>query len=293
VDTLLSNADQAMYAAKASGRGCFHYFTPVLQAAAQRRLSLSNDLHHALNSNQFRIYYQPIVELNPQRIVKAEALIRWQHPQHGLISPSEFIPLAEETGMIIQIGDWVFKEAARQVQRLRQLYHPNFQISINKSPLQFRNDNALFQSWLPHLNQLGLSGDSIVIEITEGVLLDVEENVTKKLFAFRDAGIQVALDDFGTGYCALAYLNRFDIDYLKIDKSFVDKIAIKSNDLILCEAIIMMAHKLGLKVIAEGVETDEQCLLLTDIGCDYGQGYLFSKPVAIDEFELLLQRSIL
>ena len=292
IDTLICNADQAMYSAKTAGRSRFHYFTPALQAVAQRRMQLINDLHHALQHNQFVIYYQPIVDLQTAKVLKAEALIRWQHPKQGLISPAEFIPLAEETGMIIKIGDWVFKEAARQVKYLRAHYHAEFQISINKSPMQFRNDNKLFAGWLPYLNELGLAGDSIVIEITEGLLLDAETNIIEKLYVFRDAGIQVALDDFGTGYCSLSYLRKFDIDYIKIDKSFVHNLGVDSNELVLCEAIIMMAHKLGLKVIAEGVSSQEQLDLLTAVGCDYGQGYLFAKPLPMNELELFLKQAL-
>lgn len=292
-DTLICNADQAMYAAKALGRNCFHYFTPELQAAAQRRMNLINDLHGALTEQQFYIYYQPIVDLSTGLALKAEALIRWQHPQHGLISPNEFIPLAEETGMIIRIGDWVFREAACQVKRLRETYHPQFQISVNKSPIQFRNDTVFFQQWLPYLQEIGLSPDGIVIEITEGLLLNTEANIIRKLLTFRDAGIQVALDDFGTGYSSLSYLREFDIDYLKIDQSFIKNLMPASNDLVLCEAIIVMAHKLGLKVIAEGVTTTAQQQLLVAAACDYGQGYLFSEPLTLDELNLFLQRSII
>ena len=276
LEMLMSNADQAMYASKSAGRNRFSYFTQSLQEAALNRMHLINDLRVALSGNQFCLHYHPIVELDSGSIYKAEALIRWQHPERGLINPAEFVMLAEESGMIIEIGDWVFREAVQQVQRLRAAFHPEFQISVNKSPIQFRNDEHYFQEWIPHLQQLGLPGQCISIEITEGLLLDATATVKSKLLDLRDAGIQVALDDFGTGYSSLSYLKKFDIDYIKIDRSFVRNLSATSNDMALCEAIIVMAHKLGLKVIAEGIETAKQRHLLAAAGCDYGQGYFFS-----------------
>ena len=293
IDTLLKNADQAMYAAKNAGRSRFSYFTQAMQEAAQARMRLTNDLRDALAGNQLMIYYQPIVDLATGAIQKAEALIRWQHPTGGLISPAEFIPIAEDTGLIVDIGDWVFHESARQVARWRTMHHAEFQISINKSPVQFHRDSDLqrHNTWLNYLRQLELPGQSIVMEITEGLLLDASYTVTEQLLSYRDAGIQVPLDDFGTGYSSLSYLKKFDIDYLKIDQSFIRNLTADSNDMALCEAIIVMAHKLGIKVIAEGVETAEQRDLLIAANCDYGQGYLFSRPVPAREFEELLQVS--
>jgi len=237
---------------------------------------------------QFWLAYQPIVELTTGFIHKAEALIRWQHPTRGLISPADFIPVAEATGMIIDIGEWVFREAAQQAAQWRTKHHEQFQVSINKSPVQFQKEGNGHLAWFEHLRELGLPGESVVIEITEGLLMDAGALITGQLLAFRDAGIQVSLDDFGTGYSSLSYLKKFDIDYLKIDQSFTRNLSPDANDLALCEAIIVMAHKLGIKVIAEGIETQEQCDLLMAAGCDYGQGYLFSKPVAAGEFEKLL-----
>ncbi len=289
LEMLMSNADQAMYASKSAGRNRFSYFTQSLQKAALNRMHLINDLRSALSDDQFRLYYHPIVELDTGLIQKAEALLRWQHPERGLIDPSEFIMLAEESGMIIEIGDWVFRKAVQQVQRLRAKHHPEFQISINKSPVQFRNDERYFQDWIPHMQQLDLPGQSLAIEITESLLLDASSTVKSKLLDLRDAGIQVALDDFGTGYSSLSYLKKFDIDYIKIDRSFVRNLTATSNDMALCEAIIVMAHKLGLKVIAEGIETAKQRHLLSAAGCDYGQGYFFSKPISSRKLEALLR----
>ncbi|MDO8990382.1 MAG: EAL domain-containing protein [Sideroxyarcus sp.] len=291
LEMLMSNADQAMYASKSEGRNRFSYFTQSLQEAALSRMHLINDLRGALAGDQFRLHYHPIVELASGNIHKAEALIRWQHPTRGLIHPAEFVLLAEESGLIVEIGDWVFREAARQVLRLREIHHPEFQISVNKSPVQFRNDDRYFREWLPHLQKLGLPGQSMTIEITEGLLLDASAGTQTKLLGLRDAGIQVALDDFGTGYSSLSYLKKFDIDYIKIDRSFVRNLSATSDDMALCEAIIVMAHKLGLKVIAEGVETTSQRHLLAAAGCDYGQGHLFARPLPPLEFEALLRTS--
>lgn len=287
VEVLLKNADQAMYAAKAHGRNRYYYFTASMQEAALTRMRLTSDLRIALQADQFRVFYQPIVELSTGRIHKAEALIRWQHPTRGLINPAEFIPVAEETGLIIEIGDWVFNEAANQAAKWRRL-QPDFQVSVNKSPVQFRTGGKSHINWLEHLSSLELPGNSIAVEITEGLLLDASTSVMNQLEEFRKTGIQIAIDDFGTGYSALAYLRRFNIDYLKIDRSFITNITAGSSDMILCEVIIVMAHKLGMKVIAEGIETKEQLDLLVSAECDYGQGYWFSQPVPADEFEQLL-----
>jgi len=286
---ILKNADQAMYAAKNNGRNNFQYFTSSMQQHAVSRMSLISDLRRALPNNQFQLHYQPIVDLVNGDIHKAEALIRWQHPEKGLISPIEFIPIAEETKLIESIGDWVFREASRQSAQWRAAFQPNFQISINTSPVQYKNNAFSAKDWLEHLQTLKLPGDAIVVEITEGTLMESGASVDQILFDFRDANIQVSLDDFGTGYSSLSALKKLHIDYLKIDKLFIDNLEPESNDLALCEAIIVMAHKLGLKVIAEGIETEQQRDLLIAAGCDYGQGYLFSKPLPATEFETLLR----
>lgn len=287
-EELLKNADQAMYEAKKQGRDCFSFFTKDMQQSAQIRMRLLNELHGALDKQQLMVYYQPIVELATRKICKAEALLRWQHPELGWVSPARFVPLAEETGMIVGIGDWVFRCAARQVAIWRQRFDPLFQISVNKSPLQFGKTSYAPDHWLRYLQQLGLPGQSIVAEITEGLLLDATHQVGEHLRVFQEGGIQVALDDFGTGYSSLAYLKKFPIDYLKIDQSFVSHLQADSSDMALCEAIIIMAHKLGIKVIAEGIETPAQYELLVSAGCDYGQGYLFSRPIPADAFSELL-----
>jgi EAL domain-containing protein (putative c-di-GMP-specific phosphodiesterase class I) len=260
-----------------------------MQEAVQKRMRIANDLRVALVDNQFQLYYQPIVDLMTGNICKAEALIRWQHPEFGLISPADFIPIAEETGMIVDIGNWVFRTAAGQVAHRRATYSADFQISINKSPVQFTGRDMSHDDWLDYLNELGLPGESVVIEITEGLLLDASLSTKGKLLVFRDAGIQVAIDDFGTGYSCLTYLQKLDIDYLKIDQAFVYDLEPGSKNMALCNAIIVMAHELGLKVIAEGIETQGQHDLLSLAGCDYGQGYFYARPAEAGVFERLME----
>ncbi|BCM25795.1 hypothetical protein ZMTM_20540 [Methyloradius palustris] len=286
IEALLKSADQAMYAAKEIGGNCYHYFTQGMQADALKRKQLITDLRQATKDNQFEVFYQPIVALASNRIYKAEALIRWHHPERGVVSPLEFISVAEDTGLINEIGDWVFKQTANQVLSWRA-FEPDFQISVNKSPVQFRSANQSCVTWAAYLGSLGLNGSSIIVEITEGLLLDARDVVVEQLEVFRNAGIEIAIDDFGTGYSSLAYLRKFSIDYVKIDRSFTSNIKPGSSDMALCEAIIVMAHKLGMKVIAEGIETIAQRDLLLEAGCDYGQGYWFSKPLPARQFEAM------
>ena len=291
IDSLIKNADQAMYVAKNKGRNRFSYFTRSLQIEAQNRLRMINDLRGALEAGQFSVHFQPIIEMSTGLIHKAEALIRWQHPERGMVSPAYFIALAEEAGLINEIGDWVFRESARWASIWSKRCQGVFQMSVNISPVQFQQGGSMVDEWVEYLTGLGLSGKNMVVEITEGLLLKAESEVTDILFRFRDAGIQVAIDDFGTGYSSLSYLKKFDIDYLKIDQSFVNNLESDANNMALSEAIIVMAHKLGLKVIAEGVETKGQRFLLAVAGCDYAQGNLFSKPLPPEEFERLLNNT--
>jgi diguanylate cyclase (GGDEF)-like protein/PAS domain S-box-containing protein len=285
VDDLLRQADQALYAAKDGGRNRFGYFTPALQEGAQLRARVANDLHGAMQARQFSVEYQPIVALASGEVHMAEALLRWHHPQRGHMAPMDFVPIAEANGMIIQIGEWVFREAARQTQRWRAQLDPRFQISVNKSPVQFHRADEDHAQWLRELAALRLPRQALTVEITESLLLDPSPNVADHLLALRQAGIGVSLDDFGTGYSSLAYLQRYDIDFIKIDKSFVAGLAPGSNDLALCKAMIVMAHQLGIAVIAEGVETLAQRALLLEAGCDYAQGYLFAQAMPAEQFE--------
>jgi diguanylate cyclase (GGDEF)-like protein/PAS domain S-box-containing protein len=289
LETLLKNADQAMYVAKAEGRNRLAFFTRTLQDAAQKRQLLIRDLRLALPEGQLQVHYQPVVEAGSGRIVKAEALLRWRHPQRGLVPPDEFIALAEDVGLINEIGDWVFREVAQQAASWQQAGY-DFQIGINKSPRQFVIGNSQ-ETWLDHLRHIGAAPSWLVIEITEGLLLDERSEVTDKLRKFRDAGVEIAVDDFGTGYSSLAYLKKFDIDYLKIDGSFIRDLIDDPSDRALTEAIIAMAHKLGMQVIAEGVESVAQHDFLRGAGCNFCQGYLFAKALPASEFESLLRDS--
>ena len=284
--TLLKNADQALFETKSLGRNGFSYFTQALHEAAQARLAIIRDLRGALATGQLVVYYQPIVDLRDGRVVKAEALLRWQHPTRGLISPAVFIAVAEDIGLISEIGDWVFKQAANQAGRSRERCGACVQISVNKSARQFLTGHS-HETWVGYLADIGVPGECVAIEITENVLLDDRPELIGKLRQFRAAGIQVSIDDFGTGYSSLSYLKKFDIDYLKIDRAFVRDLTSDASDLALSEAIIVMAHKLGLKVIAEGVETASQRDILAESGCDYAQGFLYAEalpPARFDEF---------
>jgi diguanylate cyclase (GGDEF)-like protein/PAS domain S-box-containing protein len=292
-EDLLRNADQAMYVAKNSGRNQFSFFTHSMQDAAASRLRLIADLREALVRGQFRLFFQPIVELPGGRIVKAEALLRWFHPDHGLYLPDEFIPLAEETGLIHDIGKWVFTEAAFWSHRWSTQLGKPFQISVNKSPVQFFHSDADEPDhWSHYLAEHGFARNCLSIEITEGLLLNASTSVTERLEHYRKAGIQVALDDFGTGYSSMSYLKKLDIDYLKIDQSFVQDMPHDASSRTIAETMIVMAHRLGLKVVAEGIETEEEKQMLIAAGCDYGQGYLFSKALAPEEMERLLRKDI-
>jgi diguanylate cyclase (GGDEF)-like protein/PAS domain S-box-containing protein len=283
-DELLKLADQAMYEAKASGRNRFNFYTSSLQERSLNRLQMTHDLHRALREQQFYLVYQPIVDLRHGTVCKAEALIRWKHPERGLIPPGEFIPLAESIGLIEDIGEWVFHTAARQVRAWRQQLDSRFQISVNKSPFQFLSKRRQASDWARYLRSIDLEPDAITVEITEGLLLEASEWVQQQLRDTRDGGMYLSLDDFGTGYSSLSYLHRYDIDFLKIDQSFMQALDQGSKNLTLCRAIIRMAHELGIQVIAEGIETARQRDLLIETDCDFAQGYLFAKPLLQEDF---------
>lgn len=284
-EQLVINSDQAMYHAKKEGRNRFSFFTARMKEKAIHKNRIIRDLKIATKAEQFGLLYQPIVNLKTNEITKGEALIRWYHPSHGLIPPNEFIPYAEETGIINEIGEWVFKTAVSQTRKITQKLDSDFQMSINASPIQFRKNGIDVNQWYNHLIENDLTGKNVVIEITESLLVDSSSSVKSNLYTMRDKNMQVAIDDFGTGYSSLSYLKRFEIDFLKIDQSFVRNLTANSDDLVLVTTIINMAHQLGCKVIAEGVETKEQMLLLKNADCDFGQGYYFSKPLPPNEFQ--------
>lgn len=290
IETLLKHADQALYAAKSAGRNRFSFFTPTMQEDALNRVRLLADLRRAMAEQQFHLVYQPIIDLSSGAVRKAEALIRWQHPQRGLVGPSEFIAAAEGSGLIVEIGEWVFEQAAQQVRRWRDLIDPQFQISVNRSPVQFHQGPSGSERSLARLRALDLPGSSVCIEITEGLLLDSSAPVVRQWLDLREAGVEVALDDFGTGYSSLSYLQRLSINLLKIDQLFVRHLTPTSTEFSLCRAIIMMAHELGMKVVAEGIETEQQRDLLVAAACDYGQGYWFARPMSAVDFEAFISQ---
>jgi diguanylate cyclase (GGDEF)-like protein/PAS domain S-box-containing protein len=284
-DILLKNAEQAMYAAKNDGRNRMRFFTASMHEKIVQKMNLIEEMRRAIQLEEFVLYYQPIMHLESGEVHKAEALIRWEKSDGSIVSPADFIPLAEETGLIVDIGQWVIQEACMQVSVWRSRYDADFQVSINKSPVQFKSNKYPSTLIMDIIDENKLSPEAIVVEITEGLLMQQTPLVEEKLLNIEKQGISLSLDDFGTGYSSLSYLKKFDIDFLKIDQSFVRNLEEDYDDRVLCEAIVAMAHKLNIKVIAEGVETEAQRDYLRSIQCDYIQGYLISRPIQAEEFE--------
>jgi diguanylate cyclase (GGDEF)-like protein/PAS domain S-box-containing protein len=279
-DELLRNADVAMYAAKARGKGRYTLFAPEMYAALLTRLSTEADLRDAVERQEFRLLYQPIVDLEASRMVGCEALVRWDHPQRGLVSPDAFIRLAEDTGLIVPLGKWVLREATKEAAQWPKTptnsRPPYVTVNISAKQLlhsEFVNDVATA------LRDAALAPDRLILEITEGTLLDNAEATTARLQELKALGVRLAIDDFGTGYSSLSYLQRFPIDILKIDKSFVDGIVRGGNQAALARTIISLGDSLALRTVAEGIETDAQRNVLRDLGCHLGQGFLYAKPL--------------
>jgi len=291
IDTLQMNADSAMYSAKENGRNCFHYFTPQLQEKAERHLLLINYLQQALKKDEFDVYYQPVIDQFSNKITSAEALIRWQHPQLGFISPEEFIPIAENSGLIRDIGDWVVRRVAQNMQRWQQLGLKPIHIAINKSAHQF-SGNSCDESWCDIFDRYHIDMNRITVEITETVLMGKERSHVAVLSKMQEQGMKISLDDFGTGYSSLSYLKRFPVDILKIDRSFIQDVTENASDAMLVEMILSLAEKMNIDVVAEGVEEKEQLNFLKERNCRFIQGYFFSKPLPITEFEAFLSKSL-
>ncbi|MEZ0231982.1 MAG: EAL domain-containing protein [Methylophilaceae bacterium] len=287
-EILLSNADSAMYRAKANGRNNFQFYAKEMNAELGSHLALEQDLWHALSKNELLLHYQPQIDLATGQIIGMEALIRWEHPKLGLISPLRFIPIAEENGLIIPIGKWVLETACRNNCQL-QKEGSSIRVAINLSARQL-GQKDLLNTVKEILLHTGMDPEYLELEITESMIMHNVEEAINILCKIHDLGIQLSLDDFGTGYSSLAYLKRFPINRLKIDKSFIRDIATDPNDAIISRSIITLAHSLQVQVIAEGVETAEQLAFLKDNGCNEVQGYYFSKPVPFEQIQLLLDK---
>jgi len=288
VESLLKNADTAMYAAKRGGRNAHRFYAAEMNAAAARLLDLENALRGALERREFEVYYQPQVDLARDGAVCGfEALLRWRHPERGLIPPAEFIPLAEETGLIVPIGEWVLGEACRQARTWIERFDPDLRVAGNLSARQFARP-GLAQTVAATLAACGLTARNLELELTESMIMDDPDQSGRILAELKAMGITLAVDDFGTGYSSLAYLRRFPIDVLKIDQSFVSDLVSNPDDAAICASIIAMAHSLRLKVVAEGVENDGQLGFLAQRGCDHAQGYLIGRPLpSVDATTLL------
>ena len=284
IETLLKNADVAMYQAKSAGRNSVRFYSGTMSLRSLERLELENSLRHALRRNELSLHYQPQIDVKTKRMTGVEALLRWDHPEHGSVSPSRFIPLAEECGLITPLGEWVLETACHQTKVWQDKYERQLDIAVNLSSQQFFSSDVA-NVVLRTIYDAGLAPSSMHLELTETILMnDVKETIVT-LDKLRDAGVSLAMDDFGKGYSSLSYLKRLPLDTLKIDKSFVMDMENNKDDAAICAAIIAMAHNLDLKVIAEGVETQEQLKFLEGQGCDQIQGFLFSKPLPPEELE--------
>lgn len=290
-ETLLKSADTAMHQAKADGRNKYAFFSPDLNDQAREFLTLKTGLREALDRDELFLCYQPRVDLARGRIAGVEALIRWRHPELGIVSPARFIPIAEQTGLIEAVGDWVLRTGCRQQKLWKDAGLPHFRMAINLSAHQLRQPDLL-ATLRAILVDTGLPPDWLELEITESALMQDAAAVVTVLNAFRDMGIAVALDDFGTGYSSLSYLKRFPLDYMKIDQSFVRGIPDDANDIAITRTIVALAKNLGLKVVVEGIETPAQLDYAKDEGCEEFQGYLFSKPLPEAEVEVLLRSNL-
>jgi diguanylate cyclase (GGDEF)-like protein len=287
---LLAHADAAMYTAKQHGRGNFRRYEPGMHAGTEDRVQLESDLHNALVLNQFELYYQPKVDTRTGAVRSAEALIRWMHPVRGMVSPVDFIPLAEECGLIGAIGGWVIREACRQARVWQDDGVPALRVSVNLSASQFR-DSALVHTIRSALDEAGIEARFLEVELTESAVMSDAEKSIAILEQLSSMGVLVSVDDFGTGYSSMSYLRRFPIDKLKIDRVFIDEIVSRPEDASIVRAIVSLAHSLRLKVVAEGVETPAQLDFLKTAGCDEYQGYHYSRPLSAADFETLFRES--
>ena len=291
VESLLKNADVAMYEAKNGGRDDFRFYRKSMNEEALRYLTIESKLRKALERNELLIHYQPIVDAQTGSIVGVEALLRWQDSEFGLVRPDEFIGLAEASGLIVPFGKHILRRACEQNVAWQSAGLPPITVSVNVSARQLK-ERSLVQTVQRALDDSGLGPEHLVLEITESVLVESIEATTKVLQRLRSIGVRLSIDDFGTGYSSLSYLKHFAVNHLKIDKSFVQDIASSQTDAAIASGIIAMGHSLGLKVIAEGVETDAQLELLRAAGCDEVQGFLFGRPVPEEAVAQLLREGM-
>jgi EAL domain-containing protein (putative c-di-GMP-specific phosphodiesterase class I) len=287
--TLIRNADAAMYDAKGRGRDTVSVFDGRMTEHAVNQSEQRAELRHAVARGEFVLHYQPLVDAFTGKVRALEALLRWQHPQRGLVPPNEFIPLAEETGLIVPIGAWVLQQACADLAQLRRKGHTGLRMAVNVSPRQF-NSEGLESCVRDALIAADLEGSALELEITESVLMNSVDRTQSVLACLRAMGVHVAIDDFGTGYSSLSYLAHFPVQTIKVDRSFVHQIDSKDGTTLLAGAIISMAHSLGLAVVAEGVETLEQHQHLVELGCELLQGFRFSKPVALEHLSAAMLR---
>jgi diguanylate cyclase (GGDEF)-like protein len=285
--TLLKNADAALYRAREQGGDNYQFYTADMNAKAMKRLTLENNLRRALERSEFEVYYQPVLDINTKKIVGVEALLRWHHPELGLVQPAEFISLAEDTGMIVPIGEWVLRTACAQSKSWQSAGFAPLSLAVNLSARQFQQQN-LSEVVVRILRETGLNPRDLELELTESSIMKNAEWAVRTLSELKAMGVKIAIDDFGTGYSSLGYLKRLPIDTLKIDRSFVSDVTTDPDDAALVMAIITLAHNLRLKVIAEGVDSEEQLRFLHLLRCDEWQGYFFSKPLPVEAFEELL-----
>jgi EAL domain-containing protein (putative c-di-GMP-specific phosphodiesterase class I) len=287
-ESLLRNADTAMYRAKEHGRDNYQLYTPAMNARIVERLALESNLRRGLERGEFEVYYQPQVNVRTEQVVGVEALVRWHHPERGLVLPAEFIPVAEETGMIVPLGEWVLRTACAQNKAWQEAGLPPMRVAVNLSARQFQQ-RSLTDIVAQVLEETGLSPHLLELEVTESVAMQDLDFTITMLRNLREMGVQIAIDDFGTGYSSLAYLKRFPIDAVKIDRSFVCDLMVDPNDAAIVTTVITMAHSLELSVIAEGVETEAQLAFLNQQQCDEMQGFLFSKPVPAGVLEKIVR----
>ena len=288
-EMLMQNADQAMYAAKKLGRNRFGYFTASLQEAAQVRRELTNDLHLALQREEFLLHYQPQIHVASNRVTGVEALVRWRHPTKGMIPPGAFIAIAEETGLILPLGEWVMRTACRQLKLWLEQGITDVQMSVNLSTRQFRQ-KTLTQTISALLDETGIIPSSLELEITESLAMENPKEVIKTLTELSNIGVNVAIDDFGTGHSSLGYLKDLPVSRLKLDRSFIMNIGSEPKDAIIVAAAINLSHDLGMDVVAEGVETTKQVEYLTRLSCDTIQGYHYCKPLPAEEAEAYIRK---